>query len=48
MERMVGGPKTRRRSHFLTRWLPAWARRAGTDLEPEATDDEDAEDEEWR
>jgi len=48
MERMVGGPKTRRRSRFLTRLLPGWARRAGTNLEPEATDDEDAEDEEWR
>jgi len=48
MERMVGGPKTRRRLRLLTRLLPRWARRAVTDLDPDATDDQDAEDAAWR
>jgi len=48
MERMVGGPKTRRRSRFLTRFLPGWARRAVADLEPEASEDAENEDKEWR
>lgn len=48
MERMVGGPKTRRRSRFLTRFLPGWAQRAVANLEPEVAEDEDSKDEAWR
>jgi len=48
MERMVGGPKTRRRSGFLTRFLPGWARRAVADIEHEAVEGEEPENEEWR